>query len=74
MPTFEYNPPKHAIGTKFIYKRGGKTPAEATIVGYHIEFDTDTDRLNVTYRVTYEFAGQPVTANVPRATVDRALL
>ncbi len=66
--------PKHAVGTKFTYRRG-KFQTEATVVGYHIEHNTENDSTNVTYRIAYNFAGlQDMVATVARSTVDMALL
>ena len=66
--------PKHPVGTQFTYRRP-KQSHQATIVGYHIEHDTDSDRTRVSCRISYNFAGlQQMTATVPPATVDRALL
>jgi len=74
METLKYDLPKHAVGTKFTY-RVGKGKYEATVVGYHVEHNTDTGYVNVTYRAEYLFAGmQMITATVARSTVDMALL
>lgn len=61
--------PRLDIGLKFNYK--GRI---TTIIGYHIEHDTDTNHTNATYRVAYEFAGQKMTATLPRSTVERIML
>lgn len=62
----------HPVGTKFITR--DKAKREATVIGYHVEFDTDTQKLNVTYRIETIIVGQSVTSDVPRSTVDRAIL
>ena len=66
--------PKHPIGTKFIY-RHGKQKYDAEVIGYHIEHNTDTDYISVTYRARYDFAGlQIMTVTVARSTVDMAIM
>ena len=66
--------PKNPIGTKFLY-RNGKQKVEAVVVGYHIEHNTEDDYTNVTYRISYNFAGlQDMVSTVARSTVDMAIL
>jgi hypothetical protein len=66
--------PKHPIGTQFTYNPNGKQKHAATIVGYHIEHNTDDGRTRISYRAQYNFADmQIMTVNVPPAMVDRAL-
>lgn len=65
--------PRAKLGDQFTY-RSGKSLRPATITGYHIEVDTDTGRVSVTYRGTYDLAGQLVTVTVPRSIVDFQLI
>jgi hypothetical protein len=70
---FIYELPQHQIGTHFTYKPG-KESYDATVIGYHVEHDTDTGQTNVTYRISYNFGGQRIVTDVPRTTVERAIL
>lgn len=65
--------PKHPIGTKFTWARSRKVKHEAEVVGYHLEYDTDTDHASVLYRIQYDIGVQIMTATVARATVDMAV-
>lgn len=66
--------PKNPIGTKFIY-RYGKQKYDAEVIGYHIEHNTDTGNIDVTYRAKYDFAGlQIMIVTVARSTVDMAIM
>lgn len=69
--SFEY--PKWPVGTVFTY-RTKRDARKATVVGYDVHHTTDTGETWVTYRIRYDFVGQIITATVPRATVDRAML
>jgi hypothetical protein len=64
--------PKWPVGTDFLLIKGRDDKRPAKVIGYHVEHDTDTGHTNVTYRIEYSVAGQRVTANVARATLDRA--
>lgn len=66
--------PKHPIGTTFTWVRGRKSRHEATVVGYHIEHDTDTNHTNVQYRIQYDIGVQLMVATVARATVDMGVM
>lgn len=65
--------PPRPIGTRFTYKPNNVSVYDAEIIGYCITHLTDTQSTAVNYRVTYDFAGQCIVTNVPRATVERAL-
>lgn len=71
--SIEAEAPQHPIGTKFTWVRSRKVKHEAEVVGYHVEYDTDTDYLNVHYRIQYDIGVQMMTATVARATVDMAV-
>lgn len=59
------------VGTKFIMR--GKTKREHTIVGYHVEFDTDTNETKLSYRTSHEFCGQTITSVESIVTVRRSM-
>lgn len=66
--------PKHKVGTKFVY-RYGKAKFDATVIGYHIEHNTDTKKSEVTYRAEYKLGDlQIMKVNVARATVDSSVV
>lgn len=69
----DFELPKWPVGTTFLYVRGAKQKHDATIIGYHIEHDTDTGRTNVTYRISYDIGVQLMVATVARSTVDMAM-
>jgi hypothetical protein len=60
------------VGT--VFQQGGKGKRPTTIIGYHVQFDSDTQKTDITYRVQYEFGGQTIITDVPRNTVMRAML
>lgn len=63
--------PKHPVGTKFTWVRSRKVKHEATVVGYHLEYNTD--HAEATYRIQYDIGLQIMTATVARSTVDMAV-
>lgn len=70
---FEY--PKHNVGTRFVWKKSKNVTHDATVIGYHIEHNTDTKRTDVTYRIQYKLGDiQVMTATVARSTVDMAVM
>jgi hypothetical protein len=66
--------PKHPVGTTFTWVRSRKVKYEATVVGYHLEYDTDTGRTEVQYRISYDIGVQMMTATVARSTIDMAVM
>ena len=66
--------PKHPVGTRFTWVRSRKVKHEAVVVGYHLEYDTDTDHANAQYRIQYDIGVQIMTATVARSTVDMAVM
>ena len=66
--------PKHKVGTQFTWRKARGVYRECTIVGYHIEHNTDTGHIDVTYRVSYPFINQTMTAVLARSTVDMAIM
>lgn len=66
--------PQHPVGTEFTWVRSRKVSHQATVVGYHLEYDTDTDHANVQYRIQYDIGVQIMTATVARSTVDMAVM
>ena len=65
--------PKHKVGTQFTWRKARGVSHEVTIVGYHVEHNTDTGHTDVTYRVSYPFINQTMTAVLARSTVDMAI-
>lgn len=72
--TVTYEEPKHPIGTTFKWVRSRKVKHQATVVGYHIEHNTDTERTEVQYRISYDIGVQMMTATVARSTVDMGVM
>lgn len=72
--TVTYEEPKHPIGTTFEWVRSRKVKHTATVVGYHIEHNTDTGRTEVQYRISYDIGVQMMTATVARSTVDMGVM
>ena len=66
--------PKHPKGTTFEWVRSRKEKHQATVVGYHIEHNTDTGRTEVQYRIQYDIGVQLMTATVARSTVDMGVM
>lgn len=66
--------PKHPVGTQFTWRKARGVYRDCTIVGYHIEHNTDTGKTDVTYRVSYPFISQTMTATLARSTVDMAVI
>jgi hypothetical protein len=72
--TVTYEEPKHPIGTTFEWVRSRKVKHQATVVGYHIEHNTDTERTEVQYRISYDIGVQMMVATVARSTVDMGVM
>lgn len=64
----------YRVGTEFTYQPGSyKDRRPATVVGYHIEHNTDTGKTSIGYRIKYDTALNPIVTDVPATTVTRAM-
>lgn len=73
MQTIEYTLPPTGTGFQFEYNPTSKQKYVATVIGYHIEHNTDTGNTTVQYRISYGNPGMNyMVGNVSPSTVARA--
>jgi hypothetical protein len=68
----EFQELKHKVGTRFVLNRNSNH-FEAEIIGYHVEYNTDTNKIDVTYRIQYIYLNQIVKLNFSRSVIDRII-